>query len=99
MRVTARFLALLLGVSVVATACGLGVGASREALIDILMEEAKLSDAEANCVANALYATPGLTEEEINSFSVIDEIEPGDERAGKFTLYQAAVDTAVRTCV
>jgi hypothetical protein len=99
MRVTARFLALLLGLSLVATACGLGAGASREALVDILIEEAKLTDAEAECVANALYATPGLTEDEINSFSVIDEIDPADDRAGKFKLYQAEVDIAVRTCV
>jgi hypothetical protein len=99
MRVTARFPALFLALSLGATACGLGAGASRDALVDILIVEAKLTDDEANCVANALYATPGLTEDEINSFSVIDEIDPGDERAGKFTLYQAAVETAVRTCV
>lgn len=99
MRVTARLSALLLTLTLGVTACGLGTGASREALVDILIVEAKLSPAEADCVANALYATPGLTAEEINSFSVIDEMEPDDERAGKFALYQAAVDTAVRTCV
>ena len=97
MRVTARLSALLLALTLGATACG--NGASREALVDILIVEAKLTPAEADCVANALYATPGLTADEINTFSVVEEIEPDDDRAGKFALYQAAVDTAVRTCV
>lgn len=99
MRVTGRFSALILGLSLGATACGLGAGANREALIDILIVEAQLSDEEANCVASALYATPGLTEDQINSFSTIKEMDPGDDRAGDFELYEAAVDTAVRRCV
>ncbi|MFW2383154.1 MAG: hypothetical protein ACN4GZ_15490 [Acidimicrobiales bacterium] len=99
MRVTRRFSALLLALTLGATACGLGTGANREALVDILIVEADLTTEEANCVANALYATPGLTEDDINSFSVIKEMDPGDERAGKFALYETAVDTAVRTCI
>ena len=99
MRVTGRFSALLFVLALGASACGLGAGANRGALVDILEVEAGLTPDEANCVANALYATPGLTEADINSFSTIGEIDPGDERAGKFALYEAAVDTAVRTCV
>ena len=99
MRVTGRFSALILALTLAATACGLGAGANREALVDILIVEADLSTDEANCVANALYATPGLTEDDINSFSTINEIDPGDDRVGKYALYEAAVDTAVRTCV
>ena len=99
MRVMRRFSPLILVLALGASACGLGTGAIRAALVDILVEEAELSDAEANCVANALYATPGLTEADINSFSTIGQMDPGDDRAGKFALYEAAVDTAVRTCV
>ncbi len=99
MRVRFRFAAVLVGLGLVASACGLGAGASRESLIDILIVEGGLTDSEAKCVSDALYATPGLSEDQINSFSVISEVDPDSGDAGAFALYESAVDTAVRTCV
>ena len=99
MRVNARFTSVLLALALVASACGLGAGASRESLIDILIVEGDLTAAQAQCVSDALYATPGLTDDEINSFSVISEVDADSNDAGKFALYQNAVDTAVKTCI
>ncbi len=98
MRVRSKASSLLVGFSLFVTACP-GTGASREALVDILVVEADLSLEEATCVSDALYATVGLSEDEINNFSVVDEISPGADNFDKWQIYQNAVDTAVRTCV
>ena len=99
MRVHARFTSVLVAVALVVSACGLGAGASRESLIDILVVEGDLTEQQAQCVSDALYATPGLTEDQINSFSVISEVDADSSDAGEFALYQNAVDTAVKTCI
>ncbi len=99
MRVKARFSSVLVVLALVVSACGLGTGASREALIDILIVEAGLTVEQAQCVSDALYATPGLDEGQINNFSVIREVEADSDSAAGFALYQNAVDTAVKRCV
>ena len=99
MRVNARFTSVLVVLALVVSACGLGTGASRESLIDILMVEGDLTSEQALCISDALYATPGLTEDQINNFSVVSEVDADSNDAGAFALYQNAVDTAVKTCV
>ncbi len=93
-----RLLSTVVVVALTATAC-VGSGASRESLVEILEAETELDRTQVQCVADEVYSSPDLTEEEINSFATVSSVDADSPDAEKFEIYNRAVDAAIETCV
>ncbi|MGH1503366.1 MAG: hypothetical protein ACRBI6_07410 [Acidimicrobiales bacterium] len=89
-----RLVGALVAVATLATACGDG-DATRDDLVANLTDVADFSQAEAECVADAIYDSGDWTQDELNSVGggLVD-----DEGNEKVPGFGDALDAAVASC-
>lgn len=71
MRGSRRYLSLLfVGAPLILTACPGGVGSDREDFVETMLEVAELSEADANCVADAIYDDGKFSDDQLKEAAV-----------------------------